>query len=426
MSESGTTSGMSRRQVLGLLGAGVAGAAAAPLLGSTTAIENLLRGEVGGVAGAATKQGLRIAAIKPVTGSLAAAYAPLYTPLSLAISQINAQGGVLGQPVTQQAFDDQGLPSLEGAVARQLIAAGYTYAVGPIGSSNVATSLAVTQKNHVIQAGVSETPSQANPKKYPGQFQNELQDNTIAQFLVNYLVKTKGAKKIAWMAENTAYGQSGLVFAKHYLKGTGANIVDMEIYNQMSTTTLANVQRIKESGADALLLWATIPPDLINIFTSVENAGLKVPIGVSSTFATYLTKLLPSGAVSPEVLNNIRTVVKKTFSYAPGVPANAATVTYINKLFTTYPAPGELKFAIAQGSLFDFTHILAQAVNRAGTTAYGPVLNELQTMPVYHGVVGPVQFTKTNHIGLPEDAFVIAKVTGLSNPLSLGFLPERD
>lgn len=118
--------------------------------------------------------------------------------------------------------------------------------------------------------------------------------------------------------------------------------------------------------------------------------------------------------------------MNKTFSFAPGVPANAATVDYCKKLFVAYPAPGELKFAIAQGSQFDFVHILAQAVTRAGTTSYGPVLNELQTMPVYHGVVGDVKFTKTDHIGLAEDAFVVAKVSGLSNPLSLGFLAERD
>lgn len=425
MSESGAKSQISRRQVLGLLGGGIAGVVAAPLLGGTAGIGDLLGGSVGEAAGAATKKGLKIATIKPVTGSLAAGYAPLYTAITLAIEEINAKGGVLGAPITQQAFDDQGLPANEGAVARELISAGYTFAMGPIGSSNVATSYAVTQKNHIIQSPSSQSPGQANTKLYPGGFQNELQDDYIASGLVDHLVKTGGAKKIGWMAENTAYGQSGLAFVQQYLKGTGATIVDMESYDQGSTTTLANVQRIKESGADALLLWATIPPDLINIFTSVENTGLNIPIGTSSTFAVYLQGLMPAG-FSPTILNNVSTVVNSVFTFAPGKPAPKATLAYCEKLFKAFPAPAELQYPIAQGGFYDFVYILANAVKAAGSTEYRAVLNELNTMPLYHGAAADVKFTKTNHIGIDPSTFVLAKVTGLSNPLSHGgLLAER-
>jgi branched-chain amino acid transport system substrate-binding protein len=417
-----------RRKVLQLAGIGVGLAASSPILAAcSSAASSGTTGATGatGSSGSGNTQ-LSIGIIKPATGALAAGYGPLFAPASLAIQEINAAGGILGKKITSTVYNDQGDVTDEGSAAHQLISAGLHYAIGPVGTSQVLASYAVTQAagNQVIQCCETMSPTVNDPKKYPGGYSPIIQSEHAAQLFVDQLVNTLGGRKIGLLYENTGYGDEGANFFTQAVQGTAAKIVSSGTYDVGSTTIPSSLLKIKSAGIDTLMLWCTTPGDVANIFTAIQQLQLTVPIGASSTFATYLAKLLPK--ISPTILDNTILCVNSTFTFTPQQPASADVVNYATRLEQFGNIPGPVLFSAIQGPQYDFVYMLKRAIEAAKTTDYAPVTNALQTLGPYAGKVGTINFTSTDHVGLTDSSYALAKASGLLNTsLSHGWMVER-
>ena len=419
-----------RRKILQLAGIGVGLAASSPILAAcSSAASSSTPGSSSsstpGSSGSADTQ-LSIGFIQPATGPLAAGYGPLYAPASLAIKEINAAGGILGKKITSTVYNDQGNVADEGSAAHQLISAGQHYAIGPVGTSQVLASYAVTQTggNQVIQCCETMSPTVNDPKRYPGGYSPIIQSEHAAQLFADQLVNTLGGRKIGLLYENTGYGDEGANFFTQAVKGTPAKIVASGTYDVGSTTIQSSLLKIKSAGIDTLMLWCTTPGDVTNIFTAIQQLQLTVPIGASSTFATYLGKLIPK--LSPTILDNTLLVVNSTFTFTPQQPASADVIAYSTRLQQFANIPGPVFFSAIQGPQYDFVYMLKRAIEAAKTTDYTAVTNALQTLGPYSGKVGTINFTSTNHVGLTDSSYALAKASGLLNEsLSHGWMVER-
>lgn len=419
-----------RRKILQLAGIGVGLAASSPILAAcSSAASSSTPGSSSsstpGSSGSADTQ-LSIGFIEPATGPLAAGYGPLYAPASLAIKEINAAGGILGKKITSTVYNDQGNVADEGSAAHQLISAGQHYAIGPVGTSQVLASYAVTQTggNQVIQCCETMSPTVNDPKRYPGGYSPIIQSEHAAQLFADQLVNTLGGRKIGLLYENTGYGDEGANFFTQAVKGTPAKIVASGTYDVGSTTIQSSLLKIKSAGIDTLMLWCTTPGDVTNIFTAIQQLQLTVPIGASSTFATYLGKLIPK--LSPTILDNTLLVVNSTFTFTPQQPASADVIAYSTRLQQFANIPGPVFFSAIQGPQYDFVYMLKRAIEAAKTTDYTAVTNALQTLGPYSGKVGTINFTSTDHVGLTDSSYALAKASGLLNEsLSHGWMVER-
>jgi branched-chain amino acid transport system substrate-binding protein len=419
-----------RRKILQLAGIGVGLAASSPILAAcSSAASSSTPGSSSsntpGSSGSADTQ-LSIGFIEPATGPLAAGYGPLYAPASLAIKEINAAGGILGKKITSTVYNDQGNVADEGSAAHQLISAGQHYAIGPVGTSQVLASYAVTQTggNQVIQCCETMSPTVNDPKRYPGGYSPIIQSQHAAQLFADQLVNTLGGRKIGLLYENTGYGDEGANFFTQAVKGTPAKIVASGTYDVGSTTIQSSLLKIKSAGIDTLMLWCTTPGDVTNIFTAIQQLQLTVPIGASSTFATYLGKLIPK--LSPTILDNTFLVVNSTFTFTPQQPASADVIAYATRLQQFANIPGPVFFSAIQGPQYDFVYMLRRAIEAAKTTDYTAVTNALQTLGPYSGKVGTINFTSTDHVGLTDSSYALAKASGLLNEsLSHGWMVER-
>ena len=419
-----------RRKILQLAGIGVGLAASSPILAAcSSAASSSTPGSSSsstpGSSGSADTQ-LSIGFIKPATGPLAAGYGPLYAPASLAIKEINAAGGILGKKITSTVYNDQGNVADEGSAAHQLISAGQHYAIGPVGTSQVLASYAVTQTggNQVIQCCETMSPTVNDPKRYPGGYSPIIQSEHAAQLFADQLVNTLGGRKIGLLYENTGYGDEGANFFTQAVKGTPAKIVASGTYDVGSTTIQSSLLKIKSAGIDTLMLWCTTPGDVTNIFTAIQQLQLTVPIGASSTFATYLGKLIPK--LSPTILDNTLLVVNSTFTFTPQQPASADVIAYSTRLQQFANIPGPVFFSAIQGPQYDFVYMLKRAIEAAKTTDYTAVTSALQTLGPYSGKVGTINFTSTDHVGLTDSSYALAKASGLLNEsLSHGWMVER-
>ena len=422
---------MDRRQILKLSGIGIGLAASSPILAactsavssgsSTTASSGPSTGSSGSAATA-----LSIGIIKPATGALAAGYGPLFAPANLAVQEINAAGGIMGKQITTTVYNDQGAVADEGSAAHQLISAGLHYALGPVGTSQVLASYAATQAggNQVIQCCETMSPTVNDPSRYPGGYSPIIQSERAAQMFADRLVSTLGSRRIGLLYENSGYGDEGANFFTSAVKGTPAKIVATGTYDVGSTTIPSNLLKLKSAGIDSLMIWCTTPGDVSNIFTAIQQLQLTVPIGSSSTFSTYLGKLMPK--LNPKILDNTFFVVNSTFTFTPQQPASADVVDYATKLEQFGNIPGIVLFSAIQGPYYDFIYMLKRAIESAKTTDYAAVTNALQTLGPYSGKVGTINFTSSDHVGLTDDSYALAKASGLLNePLSHGWMVER-
>jgi branched-chain amino acid transport system substrate-binding protein len=420
---------LDRRQILKLSGIGIGLAASSPILAacttSTSTSTSTSSGATAGTGGSADTQ-LSIGIIKPATGALAAGYGPLFAPANLAVQEINDAGGILGKKITTTVYNDQGAVTDEGSAAHQLISASQHYALGPVGTSQVLASYAVTQAagNQVIQCCETMSPTVNDPARYPGGYSPIIQSERAAQMFADRLVNTLGSRRIGLLYENTGYGDEGANFFTQAVKATPAKIVASGTYDVGSTTIQSNLLKIKSTGIDSLMLWCTTPGDVSNIFTAIQQLQLTVPIGSSSTFSTYLGKLMPK--LSPKILDNTFMVVNSTFTFTPQQPASADVIDYANRLQQFGNIPGVVFFSAIQGPYYDFIYMLKRAIESARTTDYTAVTRALQTLGPYPGKVGTIDFSGTDHVGLTDSSYALAAASGLLNePLSHGWMVER-
>lgn len=418
-----------RRQLLKLSGIGIGLAASSPILAacttSTSTTTSSGSSASAGTGGSADTQ-LSIGIIKPATGALAAGYGPLFAPASLAVQEINAAGGIMGKKITTTVYNDQGAVADEGSAAHQLISAGLHYALGPVGTSQVLASYAATQAsgNQVIQCCETMSPTVNDPSRYPGGYSPIIQSERAAQMFADRLVNTLGGRRIGLLYENTGYGDEGANFFTAAVKATSAKVVATGTYDVGSTTIQSNLLKIKSADIDSLMIWCTTPGDVSNIFTAIQQLQLTVPIGSSSTFSTYLGKLMPK--LNPKILNNTFMVVNSTFTFTPQQPASADVVDYANRLEQFGNIPGVVLFSAIQGPYYDFIYMLKRAIESARTTDYAAVTNALHTLGPYSGKVGTINFTSGDHVGLTDSSYAVAKASGLLNEsLSHGWMVER-
>ena len=130
--------------------------------------------------------------------------------------------------------------------------------------------------------------------------------------------------------------------------------------------------------------------------------------------------------LNPKILDNTFFVVNSTFTFTPQQPASADVISYADKLAQFGSIPGIVFFSAIQGPYYDFIYMLKRAIESAKTTDYAAVTNALQTLGPYSGKVGTINFTSSDHVGLTDSSYALAKASGLLNEsLSHGWMVER-
>ena len=122
----------------------------------------------GGVAGAGfdpqpTGKGdgtLTIGQLAPQTGSLSSIVPSLTTPVTTAIDEINAAGGVFGQPVSYSVANDGDKPDIALGSLETLLESGSADAImGPASSGVMLGMLDDVRARHVLMCSGSNTSS---------------------------------------------------------------------------------------------------------------------------------------------------------------------------------------------------------------------------------------------------------------------------
>ena len=217
----------------------------------------------------AADEPLKIAFLADFSGGLAEYGASMQRGFELAIRQVNAAGGVWGQPV-EMVFGDTALdPTQATEEARRLIEVERVHAiVGPLASS---ITLAVVESVAADAGVLVVSPSATSPQitiAADNDFLFRSSPSDAAQGpVLAQLAADQGLSRVGVLYRNDAWGQ-GLADAFSNSWGGEANVVSIEVGQ---SSYISELQQAADGGVQALVAIAFPPESEVFIRESLEQ-----------------------------------------------------------------------------------------------------------------------------------------------------------
>lgn len=296
----------------------------------------------------------------PLTGAAAFGGLAIKYGAEIAIDEINAKGGVLGKKLRFVQYDDAGAPPRGVDNTRRIalsdkciaIFGGYHSTVGlaqvgPVNEIGIPYIGTIAGNTKIIENG-------ANPN---WMFRVSAKDKWVAHFLVEQAVKATKNGKIAFLYENTGWGQGAVPDIKAAMKAQGKELVAIETFNWNDQDMSAQVIRIKEAGADTVLVWG-LDREGNQILRSLDKIKYQPTLISAWGLAGNL------GELSGPLANGVR--VMQTFTWMGEMDAKTKAIWQKIQAKYGLKDPSELKMGSGTANAYDAVHILAKAIEIAG------------------------------------------------------------
>ena len=359
---------------------------------------------------AAAADTIKIGVDGPFTGGSSSMGVSMRDGVRLAVSEINAAGGVLGRKLEVVERDDQAEKGRGVQIAQEFInkekvvaAVGYINTGVALASQRFFQEAKIPVMNNVATGSIITHQFDDQPENYI--FRNAAHDSIQAPMIVEEAITRRGFKKVAILADSTNYGQLGREDLERALGLKGVKPVAVEKFNIKDVDMTAQLLKAKEAGAEAILTYG-IGPELAQIANGMTKLGWKVPMIGSWTLsmANYIDNAGPGGEGAR---------MPQTFIQEPTTPKRQSFIISYLKTFNPKNARIDSPVSAAQG--YDSIYLLAAAITQAKSTE-GPkikaALENLQT-PVT-GVVTSYNkpFTAKDHEAITANIPVFGEVKG--------------
>jgi branched-chain amino acid transport system substrate-binding protein len=217
-----------------------------------------------------------IADVAELSGAGAAAGAVWHDGVKMAIEEINAAGGILGEQIDLKEYDSQTDPQNSRAMVQKAIDEGTFVLLGTVYSSSTVVNMLVAQQNGVPQITGSESPT-ITAKGNPYIFRTAFGAQKGLPKLVSYLTDGLGAQKIAVVWANTEFGKGGYDAFMAIAAEQGLEIVADVPTEQAQVDFASDVAKVKGSGADAVFVYLT-EEESARFLIEAEKQGLELPL----------------------------------------------------------------------------------------------------------------------------------------------------
>ena len=310
----------------------------------------------------------------PLTGPAAFGGLAVKYGAEIAIDEINEKGGVLGKKLSLIQYDDAGAPPRGVDNVRRIALSDKCIAV--LGGYHSTVGLAQVDPVHEIGIPWMGTTG-ANTKiiengKSPNyMFRVSMKDKWVAQYLADQALKQSKTGKVAVMFENTGWGNGAIGDFKATMTAKGKDASAAETFNWNDQDMSAQAIRIRDSGADTVVLFA-LDREGNQILRSMDKIGYKPTIISAWGLAGNL------GELAGPLANGVRVI--QTFSWMGEMDSKTKTIW--EKIQKKYGLkdPSELKMGSATANSYDAVHIVAKAIEKAGSYDWKKVREALYTV----------------------------------------------
>lgn len=339
---------------------------------------------------------LRIGTLLPSTGATAFLGAPQLAGVKAAVADINAAGGVNGEPV-ELVSDDSGDATTQTAEASlaDLKKKGVDVIIGPSSSVLAQRLLTAAAAAQLPMVSPAATYPQLSTLDTAGEFFRTIPSTALQGTALGTLLPSKKQAKVALVASSDAIGQSIVRTLGDSLSSHGGSLV-ASIALTASSNTATVVAQVKAAGPDAVVLDT---PDngaqtraMISALVGAGYGGAKLWL-TSQNLADY-SQSLPANTLTG--VNGLLEGAASDAAFQAKVKAADPGVTSFQYAPESYDAT--ILVALAAALAHDDAGIRVAAQLRAASvggikcTSYVECLDVLRTEPAidYDGVSGPL------------------------------------
>ncbi len=326
---------------------------------------------------------VRIGFLGPLEGSIISSLGKQMLQGSmLAIEEANKKGGYRGIPYKLMVHNDVGL---WGAAANEVVKMDDEKVWAFLGSiDDVVSHVAIraTLKLEIVNVNTGDPDPTFTETAIPWVIRNIPDDRQSCYALVNQIFKKSGHSRVAVIRNNNRYGRVGTLHFNRSSTRIGYPIIIEERFNDGETDFKTQIERIKKTSPDAILIWGNAGESAL-ILNQIREMGMKQPVFASDRI------------VNPEFLNtagNNAEGVVTTCQYNPDAdnPKLKAFKANYSKRFGLEPD-------VFAAHAYDGMNMIIEAIQKAGLNRVliRDVLLDLKTFQGYRGVTGPVIFDAT-------------------------------
>jgi branched-chain amino acid transport system substrate-binding protein len=203
---------------------------------------------------AAAKADIPIAVAGPMTGQYASFGEQMRRGAQMAVADINAAGGVLGQKLKLEVGDDACDPKQAVAVANQLAGKGVKFVAGHFCSGSSIPASNVYNDEDMIQISPASTNPQLTERKLGNVFRVCGRDDQQGSVAGNFLADNFGKMKIAVINDKTAYGKGLADETTKTLAKRGIKPAMEEAYTANEKDYTALITKLKVNGIQILYI----------------------------------------------------------------------------------------------------------------------------------------------------------------------------
>ena len=197
---------------------------------------------------------ITIATAGPMTGQYASFGEQMAKGAEMAVKDINAAGGVLGEKLVLKIGDDACDPKQAVAVANQMVNDGVVFMAGHFCSGSSIPASEVYADEGILQI----SPASTSPTLTERGLDNVLRvcgrDDQQGQVAAEYIKANYGGKNIAILHDKTAYGKGLADQTKMNMNKAGMNEVMYEAITAGEKDYSALVSKLKKAAVDVIYL----------------------------------------------------------------------------------------------------------------------------------------------------------------------------
>lgn len=319
--------------------------------------------------------GIPIGQFASLTGAQATFGHSTDNGVRLALDQINASGGVLGQPLRLVTKDNQSKPGETSTAVRELITRSKVVAlIGEVASGRSLEAAPIAQRSGIpmiTPASTNEKVTEAGDHIFRVCFIDPFQGTVCAKF-----ARKLGAKKAAILTDVSKDYSLGLAksFREEFVKEGGV-ITGQQSYSGGDKDFSAQLTAVKADNPDVIFLPAyyTEAPLIIR---QARQLGITVPF------------LGGDGWDSPELVAVGGPAVEGCYfsNHFSNQSTDPKVVEFVKAYRARYNTDPDAMVALGYDSL----KLLANAMKRAGTTDPAKVTAALAATKDFDGVTGTI------------------------------------
>lgn len=329
--------------------------------------------------GKTEKGDIKIGFVAPLTGDVAGVGQSMKTAAELAISEINANGGVNGRNLVLVAEDGKcdGKEAVT-AVIKLVNLDKVTSIVGGACSSETVASAPIAEKAGVVMLSpLSSNPSITTAGDYI--FRNYASDSFQGVKAAEFAVNTLKSKNIAIMSCMSDWCQGIQQVFKDKAVSLGATIVAEEKYDDKAAKDLkTQLTKIKAANPDLVYFLGYTDGTIIGL-KQAKELGLNAKMLGGDAWGD--PKVVTGAGASAEGVMYL-------------TPTSVESKNFVDA-YTKYSAGKEITVGARES--YDAVKILAQVMNKVGTDS-AKVKDALYGVQNYQGVSGNISFDKNGDL----------------------------